>query len=167
MSEITLEGKIIHTIGNLPTVGEAAPDFTLVSTDLSEVRLNDFKGKKLILNIFPSLDTSVCATSVRKFNQELNNLSDTEVLCISADLPFAHSRFCVSEGLENVKNASVFRNPGFGKNYGVTITDSPLEGLLSRAVVVIDGKGRIVYTEQVPEIAQEPDYKSALEAVKK
>ena len=166
MSEITLEGNKIHTSGSLPAAGNAAPSFSLAATDLSGVKLSDFAGKKLVLNIFPSLDTSVCAASVRKFNAELNNLENTEVLCVSADLPFAHGRFCESEGLEKVKNASVFRNPEFGKDYGVLISDGPIAGLLSRAVVVIDENGKVVYTEQVPEIAQEPDYDSALKAVK-
>lgn len=166
MAEITLKGDKIHTSGSLPADGSSAPSFVLVSTDLSEVKLSDFSGKKLILNIFPSLDTSVCAASVRKFNSELNSLSNTEVLCVSADLPFAHGRFCESEGLENVKNASTFRNPEFGKDYGVLITDGPLAGLLSRAVVVVDESGKVVYSEQVPEITQEPDYESALKAAK-
>ncbi|MBI9108942.1 MAG: thiol peroxidase [Spirochaetales bacterium] len=162
MAEITLHGNKIHTVGSLPIVGTQAPDFSLVKTDLSETRLSEFKGKKLILNIFPSLDTSVCATSVRRFNKELSELVNTEVLCVSADLPFAHGRFCSSEGLENVKNASVFRNPEFGKNYGVLITDGPLAGVLSRAVVVVDEGGKVIYTEQVPEIAQDPDFDGAL-----
>ena len=166
MSEITLKGEKINTVGILPGTGTAAPDFSLVLTDLSDISLNDFKGKKLILNIFPSLDTSVCAASVRKFNQELNDLANTEVLCVSADLPFAHARFCSSEGLENVKNASVFRSPDFGKNYGVLLTDGPLKGLLARAVVVIDEGGKVLYNELVPEIATEPDYEGALSAVK-
>ncbi|MDC7225924.1 MAG: thiol peroxidase [Spirochaetales bacterium] len=166
MSEITLEGNKINTIGTLPATGADAPSFTLTSTDMSEVKLSDFAGKKLILNIFPSLDTSVCAASVRKFNSELNNLENTEVLCISADLPFAHGRFCESEGLEKVRNASVFRTPDFGKDYGVLITDGPIRGLLSRAVVVVDTAGKVVYTEQVPEITQDPDFDSALKAVK-
>lgn len=166
MSEITLQGNKIHTSGSLPVNGSAAPSFELVATDLSDIKLSDFKGKKLVLNIFPSLDTSVCAASVRRFNSELNDLADTEVLCVSADLPFAHGRFCESEGLKNVKNASVFRNPSFGKDYGVTVIDGPLKGLLSRAVVVVDSDGKVVYSEQVPEIAQEPDYEKALSAVK-
>ena len=166
MAVITLHGDKINTSGSLPSPGTAAPDFSLVLTDLSETVLSDYKGKKLVLNIFPSLDTSVCATSVRKFNAELDKLDNTVVLCVSADLPFAHERFCSSEGLENVVNASVFRNPEFGKAYGADITDGPLKGLLSRAVVVIDESGKVVYTEQVPEIAQEPDYDAALKSVK-
>jgi len=166
MAEITLQGNKIHTVGSLPATGSQAPAFKLVNTDLSEASLSDYIGKKVILNIFPSLDTSVCATSVRKFNEELNNLENTTVLCVSADLPFAHDRFCTSEGLENVVNLSVFRNPDFGKDYGVVITDGPLAGVLSRAVVVLGSNGEVVYSEQVPEITQEPDYASALDAVK-
>lgn len=165
MAEITLKGNKVQTVGSLPSKGSKAPDFTLVKTDLSEESLSDFKGKNVILNIFPSLDTSTCAASVRKFNSELNKLENTIVLCISADLPFAHGRFCSSEGLEKVINLSVFRNPDFGKNYGVTIADGPLTGLLSRAVVVLDTEGQVKYTEQVPEITQEPDYATALAAL--
>ncbi len=165
MAEITFKGNKINTSGSLPAAGASAPAFELVKNDLSTAGLSDYKGKKVILNIFPSLDTSVCATSVRKFNAELNKLDNTSVLCISADLPFAHSRFCTTEGLEKVESLSVFRNPEFGKDYGVLMTDGPLAGLLSRAVVVLDGEGKVVYTEQVPEIAQEPDYAKALEAV--
>jgi len=166
MSEITLKGNKIHTAGSLPDVGSPAPAFSLVKTDLSDTSMSDYKDKTLILNIFPSLDTSTCAASVRRFNKELNTLENTDVLCISADLPFAHGRFCSSEGLENVKNASVFRNPEFGKDYGVLITDGPLKGVLSRAIVVVNQGGSVVYTEQVPEITQEPDYNAAVEAVR-
>ncbi len=165
MAEITLKGNKIHTVGHLPAAGSKAPDFKLVKTDLSEASLSDYKGKNVILNIFPSLDTSTCANSVRKFNAELNKLDNTVVLCISADLPFAHGRFCTTEGLENVINLSVFRNPGFGKDYGVTLTDSPMAGLMSRAVVVIGPDGIVKYTQQVPEISQEPDYNSAVAAL--
>lgn len=166
MAEITLSGNKIHTAGSLPAVGSQAPGFSLVRTDLSDTNLSDFKGKNLVLNIFPSLDTGICASSVRRFNKELDNLDNTEVLCVSADLPFAHERFCSSEGLENVKNVSVFRNPEFGNEYGVLITDGPLKGVLSRAVVVIDPGGKVIYTEQVPEIKQDPDFDSALKALK-
>lgn len=166
MSEITLQGNKIHTSGSLPKVGGSAPDFSLVKTDLSEAKLSDFAGKNIVLNIFPSLDTSVCATSVRKFNAELDKLKNTVVLCVSADLPFAHGRFCTTEGLENVINLSVFRNPDFGKDYGVNIIDGPLAGVLARAVVVVGTDGKVSYTEMVPEIAQEPDYTAALAAVK-
>jgi thiol peroxidase len=166
MAEITLGGDKIHTSGSLPAIGTQAPGFSLVQTDLSEITLNDFKGKTLVLNIFPSLDTGICASSVRRFNKELNDLENTEVLCVSADLPFAHGRFCSSEGLEQVKNASVFRNPEFGMDYGVLITDGPLKGVLSRAVVVIDPAGKVLYTEQVPEIKQDPDFDTALTVLK-
>ncbi|HEX3006618.1 MAG TPA: thiol peroxidase [Bacteroidales bacterium] len=162
MSKITLKGNPINTIGTLPSAGNSAPEFNLTKTDLSDVSLENFKGKKVILNIFPSLDTSVCATSVRKFNAEAEKLNNTVVLCVSRDLPFAHNRFCTVEGLKNVIPLSELRDSDFGKDYGVTITDGPLAGLLSRAIVVIDENGKVVYNEQVPEIAQEPDYEKAL-----
>lgn len=165
MAKITLKGNAIETIGSLPAVGSAAPGFTLVKTDLSEVSLKDYQGKTVILNIFPSIDTGVCAASTRRFNSEAGNHTDAVVLCVSADLPFAHSRFCEVEGLKNVVPVSVFRATDFGKNYGQTITTGPLTGLLARAVVVIDPEGKVKYTEQVPEIGQEPDYQAALNAV--
>jgi thiol peroxidase len=166
MAKITLKGNAIDTIGTLPAKTSAAPAFTLVKTDLSEVTLADYKGKRVVLNIFPSIDTPVCAASVRRFNKTAGELADTVVLCISADLPFAHSRFCEVDGLKNVVPLSVFRSPAFGKDYGVTITTGPIAGLLSRAVVVIDADGKILYTEQVPEITQEPNYDAALTALK-
>jgi thiol peroxidase len=165
MATITLKGNAINTAGQLPAVGSVLPPFTLVKTDLSEASLADFAGKKLVLNIFPSLDTPVCASSVRRFNQEAASLGDTVVLCISADLPFAHGRFCVAEGLEQVVPLSVFRSPEFGQSYGLVIVDGPLKGLLSRAVIVADAAGKVVYAEQVPEIVQEPDYTKALAAL--
>lgn len=165
MTKITFKGNPINTVGTLPAIGKPAPDFTLTKTDLNEVSLKDFRGKKVILNIFPSLDTPTCAMSVRKFNEEAARLKNTVVLCISADLPFAQQRFCGAEGLKNVIPLSVFRHPEFGKNYGVLIIDGPLAGLLSRAVVIIDETGKIIYTQQVPEITQEPDYQSALAAL--
>ena len=165
MSTITLKGNTIHTAGELPTAGTKAPDFTLTRTDLSDVSLKDFAGKRVILNIFPSLDTSVCATSVRKFNKEAAALHNTVILGISKDLPFAHNRFCSAEGIDKVVSASVLRNDSFGKDYGVQIADGPMAGLLSRAVVVLDEKGTVLYTEQVPEITQEPDYQKALDAL--
>ncbi len=165
MATITLKGNAISTSGQLPAVGSILPSFTLVKTDLSEVSLPDFAGKRLVLNIFPSLDTSVCATSVRRFNQEATSLGDTLVLCISADLPFAHARFCVAEGLDRVVPLSVFRSPEFGQEYGLVIVDGPLKGLLSRAVIVADASGKVLYAEQVPEIVQEPDYARALAAL--
>jgi len=162
MAKITLNGDAIETLGELPDVGSSAPDFTLVTTDLSEVSLKDFKGKRLVLNIFPSIDTPVCSASVRRFNQEAASLKDTVVLAISADLPFAHKRFCEVEGIENVVSLSVFRDRNFGTDYGVQITTGPIAGLLSRAIVIVDSSGTVTYTEQVPEIRQDPDFNAAL-----
>lgn len=162
MAQITLKGNSIHTVGELPEVGGKAPEFILTKTDLSDVQLKDFVGKKVILNIFPSIDTPVCATSVRKFNAEASKMENAVVLCISADLPFAHARFCGAEGLNNVLSLSTFRYPAFGKDYGLEIVDGPMKGLLSRVVIIIDEKGVICYKEQVPEIGQEPDYANAI-----
>ena len=167
MAQITLQGNPVQTVGNLPAVGMEAPSFKLVKTDLSEASIKDFAGKNIILNIFPSLDTSVCAASVRRFNKEAGESPDTVVLCISADLPFAHQRFCETEGLNDVIPLSVFRSPEFGRDYGATITSGPLAGLMSRAVVIIDKSGEVAYTEQVPEITQEPDYDASLLALSK
>lgn len=165
MATITLKGNPIHTAGDLPEIGSKAPDFLLTKTDLADVSLKDFAGKRIVLNIFPSIDTGVCAASVRKFNAEAGKLENTVVLCASLDLPFAHNRFCSAEGLENVISVSELRKRAFGEDYGVRIIDGPLAGLLSRAVVIIDDKGKVIYTEQVPEIAQEPDYEAALKAL--
>ena len=165
MATITLKGNAINTSGSLPAVGSDLPAFKLVKSDLSEASPADFAGKKLVLNIFPSLDTGICAASVRRFNQDAAALGDTVVLCISADLPFAHSRFCVAEGIENVVSLSTFRSPEFAAAYGLGIVDGPLKGLLSRAVIVADASGKVLYTEQVPEIVQEPDYEKALAAL--
>ncbi len=165
MAQITLEGNPIETIGQLPAVNSPAPSFTLTKTDLSNCSLNDFSGQTVVLNIFLSLDTSVCAASVRRFNAETSALKNTVVLCISADLPFAHQRFCESEGLDRVIPLSVFRSPDFGRDYGITITSPPLTGLLSRSIVIIDPSGGVIYTEQVPEITREPDYEKALAAL--
>jgi thiol peroxidase len=162
MAKITLQGNPVETIGELPAVGQAAPPFTLTRTDLSDSTLKELAGKKVVLNIFPSIDTSVCAASVRRFNVEAAAHPETVVLCISADLPFAHHRFCEAEGIEKVIPLSVFRSPDFGQDYGVKIISGPIAGLMSRAVVIIDGSGRVIYTEQVPEITQEPDYGKAL-----
>ena len=167
MAKITLQGNPIETVGELPTLNTKAPEFTLTKTDLSDTSLNDFAGKTIVLNIFVSLDTSICATSVRRFNAEASALDNTVILCVSADLPFAHQRFCESEGLDKVIPLSVFRSPAFGNDYGVTIANGPLTGLLSRSIVIIDNKGKIVYTEQVPEIAQEPDFEAALKVLGK
>jgi thiol peroxidase len=167
MTTITRAGSPINTSGSLPKIGTQAPDFTLTKTDLSEVSLQDFLGKRVVLNIFPSLDTPTCSNSVRQFNSEMNNLENTVVLCISADLPFAQQRFCGAENLTNVTPVSVFRHPEFGTNYGVTIIDSPLKGILSRAVVIIDAQGKVIYTEQVAELRDEPHYEAAVEALGK
>ena len=161
MAQVTFQGSPVQTIGQLPSAGSAAPDFTLVKQDLSEAVLADYQGKKLVLNIFPSIDTGVCALSVKAFNEKAAGLDNTAVLCVSVDLPFAQARFCGAEGIENAETASAFRAT-FGEDYGVTITDSALAGLLARAVVVIDEGGTVIYTELVPEIAQEPDYDAAL-----
>lgn len=165
MSKITFKGNEIHTNGTLPAVGAEAPNFTGVKSDLSELSLNDLKGKKVILNIFPSLDTSVCATSVRKFNQKAASLPNTVVLAISKDLPFAQGRFCSAEGITNVIPLSAFRCDCFENKYGVLMTDGPLKGLLARAVVVVDENGKIIYTELVPEITQEPNYEAAIASI--
>lgn len=162
MAKVTLKGNPLNTAGDLPKVGSAAPAYTLVRTDLSEVSAKDLAGQRVVLNIFPSLDTPTCAASVRKFNARANEKPNTTILCVSADLPFAQKRFCGAEGLDNVVPASVFRTPDFGKAYGVTLVDGPMKGLLARAVVVVDGAGKVVHTELVPEIAQEPDYNAAL-----
>lgn len=165
MATVTLKGNPINTIGELPAVGSAAPDFNLVNTSLEAVSLKDFAGKKLILNIFPSIDTPTCATSVKAFNEKAGSLADTTVLCVSRDLPFAHKRFCGAEGVENVQSVSDFRGPSFGKDYGVTLADGPIADLFSRAIVAIGGDGKVLYTEQVGEIADEPNYDKALAAI--
>lgn len=162
MASITLEGNPVHTNGELPTVGSKATDFKLVKTDLGTASLADFAGSKVVLNIFPSVDTGTCAASVRKFNEKASTLANTKVLCISRDLPFAQKRFCGAEGLENVINLSDFKDGSFGKNYGLEITDGPLAGLHSRVVIVLDENGTILHTEQVNEIADEPNYEAAL-----
>ncbi len=165
MASITLGGNPINTIGNLPEAGQPAPDFRLTRTDMSTATLNDFRGKKLVLNIFPSVDTGVCATSIRKFNEKAASLENTNVLCISRDLPFAQARFCGAEGLDNVVSLSDFKDGSFGNDYGVMIEDSAFAQLHSRAIVVVDEHGKILYTEQVPEVGQEPDYDAALNSL--
>lgn len=162
MATITLKGTPIETSGSLPAIGRQAPAFNLTRTDLSSCTQDDFSGKTIVLNIFPSIDTPVCAASVRRFNAEAILQKDTVVLCISADLPFAHKRFCEVDGLDNVIPLSVFRSPSFGSDYGLTITTGPLTGLLARAIVILNPDGKVVHTELVPEIAQEPDYHKAL-----
>lgn len=162
MATITLKGMEIHTGGSLPEVGSQAPAFSLTGGNLQDVTLADFAGKRVIVNIFPSLDTAVCAMSVRRFNAEASKLDNTVVLCISKDLPFAQARFCGAEGLDDVITLSMMRDAAFGKDYGVNIIDGPMAGLLARAVVIVDETGNVIYTELVPEIAQEPDYEAAL-----
>ena len=166
MAKITFKGTPVNTSGNLPSKGTKAPDFTLVKSDLGSLSLSELKGKKVILNIFPSLDTSVCATTVRKFNQMAAGMNNVKVLGISKDLPFAHGRFCSTEGINNVITLSGFRDREFGRAYGVDYIDGPVAGLYSRAIVVIDETGTVVYTEQVPEHINEPDYEAALKAVR-
>lgn len=165
MASVTLKGNQFNTIGNLPQTNTKATNFELVKSDLSTLNLSDYLGKKVVLNIFPSVDTGVCAQSVRTFNTDLSTLENTVVLCISKDLPFAQSRFCAAEGLENVIMASDFRSD-FGSVYGIELTDGPLQGLLSRSVVVLNEEGTIVYTELVPEITNEPNYQAAIQATK-
>jgi thiol peroxidase len=162
MASITLGGNPIHTSGELPKVGTKLADFKLVKNDLSIASLGDFAGSKLVLNIFPSIDTGTCAASVRKFNESASKLENTKVLCISRDLPFAQKRFCGAEGLENVVNLSDFQEGSFGKTNGLEIVDGALAGLHSRSVIVVDENGTIIHTEQVPEIANEPNYEAAL-----
>lgn len=165
MASITLKGNSIHTVGDLPKVGSNCPDFTVTKNDLSELKLSDLKGHKVVLNIFPSIDTPTCAMSVRKFNQQAATHPNVKVVCVSADLPFAQKRFCAAEGIENVISGSVFRHPEAGEKLGVKITDGPIAGLLSRAVIVLDEQGKVLYTEQVAEIGHEPDYDKALKAL--
>ena len=165
MATVTLHGDTIHTLGELPTVGSTPPDFTLTKSDLSSASLSDYKGKNVVMNIFPSIDTGTCAKSVRQFNEEAAELDNTVVLCISKDLPFAQARFCGAEGIKNVEMLSDFRNGKFGKEYKLEFTDGPLQGLLSRSVIVLNADGEIIYTEQVPEIVDEPNYKAALVAL--
>ncbi len=165
MATITFKGNEVHTTGQLPAVGGKAPDFTLTAGDLSEKTLADYKGKWIVLNIFPSLDTGTCAASVRTFNQKAGGLDNTVVLCISKDLPFAQGRFCAAEGIDNVQTLSEYKGSSFSDAYQVKFSDGPLVGLLSRAVVVIDEAGNVVYTEQVAETTEEPDYDKALAAI--
>ncbi len=168
MATITFKGSPVHTNGDLPKVGSKAIDFCLTNASLADVSLADFAGKRVVMNIFPSIDTGVCAMSVRRFNKEVEKLENTVVLCISADLPFAASRFCGAEGLSNVVTLSELRQPRtFAENYGLRMIDGPLAGLMSRAVVVLDAQGTVIYTEQVPEIAQEPDYEPVVALLSK
>ncbi len=166
MATVTLKGNPIHTNGDLPAVGAAAPDFVLTGGDLKDRSLRDFAGKRKVLNIVPSLDTEVCATSTRRFNEKAGALGNAVVLVVSADLPFASKRFCTVEGLANVVPLSMLRSKHFAKDYGVLLEDGPLAGLCARAVVVLDEKDRVIHRQLVPEIAQEPDYEAALKAVR-
>ena len=165
MADFKLKGNPFHTVGDLPAVGAAAPDYELTGTDLGPARLADLKGRRAILNIFPSLDTDVCAMSVRRFNEAAAGLDNTTVLCVSMDLPFAHKRFCAAEGIANVVPVSDFRTGAFGRDYGVRIADGPLAGLLARSVVVLDENGRVIHAQLVPETTEEPDYDAALKAL--
>jgi thiol peroxidase len=165
MAQTALKGTPVNLAGELPAVGSTAPDFKLVAGDLSDVTLADYAGKKKLLNIVPSLDTDVCATSTKKFNEAMAGKSDAVALVISADLPFASARFCSAEGIENVINLSMMRSRNFGKDYGVLIEDGPLAGVTARAVVVLDADNKVLYTQLVPEITEEPDYGSALAAL--
>lgn len=166
MAKITLKGNPVNTIGSLPEVGSQLKNFDLIKNDLSHVKLDDYKGKKLIMNIFPSLDTGTCAASVRAFNKAAAELENTAVLCISRDLPFAQARFCGTEGIDNAITLSDFATGQFGNDYKLTMTDGPLAHLLSRSVIVADENGQVIYTEQVPEIGTEPDYDQALASIR-
>lgn len=165
MATVTLKGNAIHTSGTLPEIGSAAPDFNLTKGDLSNARLSDYKGKKVVMNIFHSLDTGTCANSVRQFNTEAAELNNTVVLCISRDLPFAMNRFCGAEGIDNVETLSDFKDWNFGKAYGLEYIDGPIQGLLSRVIIVLNEDGKVIHTEQVQETVEEPNYKAALEAL--
>lgn len=165
MATITLKGNEIHTTGELPAVGTTLDNIVFTGVNLSDFNLNDYRGKKVLLNIFPSIDTGICAMSVRKFNEDVSKLENTVVLCVSADLPFAQNRFCGAEGIESVVMASDFRHRSFADAVAVNITDGPLAGLCSRAIIVLDENGNVTYTEQVPEITQEPNYVAAVAAI--
>lgn len=165
MGQVTLKGNACQTSGDLPAVGSKAPDFTLVAGDLSEKSIGDFEGKNVIISIVPSLDTGTCATSAKKFNEKAGALGDTVIVNVSKDLPFAQKRFCEAENLDHITNLSAFRCNKFGEDYGIGLVDGPLKGLLTRAIVVVNGTGEVVYTELVPEIADEPNYDAALAAV--
>jgi len=166
MAQITLKGNPVHTVGELPKVGDKAPDFLLTKTDLSDISLKDVSGKKVILNIFLGVDTSVCSISLARFNEEIRQFDNAVVIGISMDLPFAHARFCEAEGMKNVITASELRNREFGSNYGVRMVDGPLAGLFARAIVVIDESSKVIYTQLVPEVTEEPDYDKAMNMLK-
>ncbi|GAL09792.1 thiol peroxidase Tpx-type [Vibrio astriarenae] len=164
MQQVTFQGNPVKIVGTIPTVGSLAPDFSLTASDLSDLTLSSFKGQNVIINIFPSVDTPVCAASVRKFNEEASNLENTTILCVSADLPFAVGRFCEVEGIDNVQHASTFRNPEFAEAYGVLIPEGALRGLATRAIVCVNVDGKVTYSELVKEITDEPNYSLALNA---
>lgn len=166
MAQVTLGGNPVNTIGSIPEVGSTLPDFDLVNAELGSMKKSDFAGKRVVLNVFPSIDTGTCATSTRKFNEFAANLENTTVVCVSHDLPFAQKRFCGAEGIENVAMASDFRGGAFGKAFGLEFSDGPLAGLHSRVVIVADENGKVVHAQQVPEIADEPDYDAALASLK-
>ena len=167
METVYFKGTPCHTYGNIPAVGTKAPCFSLVTKDLVDIRCSDYEGKRVVLNVFPSLDTPVCAASVRRFNQEAAALTDTVVICVSMDLPFAMSRFCSAEGIDNVVAASAFRSPTFSQQYGLQIVDGPLAGLLARAVIVLDEDHKVIFSDLVEEITNEPDYKGAVSVLKR
>ncbi len=167
METIYFKGTPCHTYGNIPAVGTKAPCFNLVTKDLTDIRCQDYAGKRVVLNIFPSLDTPVCAMSVRRFNKEAADLDNTAVICVSMDLPFAQARFCAAEGIENATVASAFRSPTFSQQYGLQIVDGPLAGLLARAVIVLDEDHRVIFSDLVEEITNEPDYEGAISVLKK
>lgn len=160
METVFFKGQEVHTYGKVPEVGTKAPEFNLAGRDLSDIKLSDYAGKRVVLNVFPSLDTPVCAASVRRFNKDIAGMDNVAVICVSMDLPFAMQRFCTLEGIENVVAASAFRSPDFGKNYGLQLTDGPLAGLLARCVIIIDENGKIAYRDLVSEITHEPDYEA-------
>lgn len=165
MAQTKFQGNTVNTNSDLPSVGSQAPEFTVTGSDLADISAADFNGKKIVLNIFPSVDTGVCAQSVRTFNVKAADLDNTVVLCVSKDLPFAHERFCAAEGIENVVSGSAFRS-SFGEDFGVLQADGPMKGLLARAVIALDEDGKVIYTQLVPEITEEPDYEAALAAIK-
>lgn len=166
METVYFSGNPCKTYGNVPRPGDTAPAFTLTDTDLKDVSLADYKGKRVVLNVFPSIDTPVCAASVRRFNKDAAGMKNTVVVCVSMDLPFAQKRFCAAEGIDNCVVASAFRDPDFARNYGLMLVDGPLKGLLARAVIIIDPEGKVVYTDLVNEITNEPDYDGALSVLK-
>jgi thiol peroxidase len=165
MAQVTLKGNPVNTSGNLPTVGYAAPDFSLTRADFSDMSLREVAGKRVVLNIFMSVDTSTCSASIRRFNTEISKIDNAVALCISRDLPFAHARFCEAEGLKDVITLSEMRHRDFGKTYGIEMTDGPLAGLLARAVLVLDESGKVIYSQLVKEVGEEPDYEKALDAL--